>query len=549
MNSIRLKLLLWLLPGLGILWGTAGTAIYLTVESSLQSQLDAELQALSHGARFFARPSNVGPPNGGPSPDRFRESATAGFHDPTGDIYFQLWHRNGTVLSKSKSLGKGDLVVPKSLTEHGDFFDAVLDDGTKVRLWASKVPFSPRGRAGKSGYRGGPPWERLREMTRGTNGVFPDLDEVFGRRPGPQNNREPERGRHPDEEGPRGDRGRDDGFGRGPDRRGPPEVVNLVVAKDRTQIDGMLGTLLGGITGSGLAAAFLSILLVRLALKSGLQPLEVVGEQAAKIDAGSLDRRFPTEGLPTELSPIANRLNDLMVRMEESFERERRFSADLAHELRTPVAELKSMSEVAIKWPEQADAKTDYQDVQDISERMQATIENLLMLTRLENSKARINREPVDLRSFVASCRKPFQANAEDRKIEFKDGIGKEESIESDGKLLRIVLENLISNAIEYAPKNSAIELSGRCETNRAQVFAIQNPAPDLTAADATHLFERLWRKDTSRTDDRHCGLGLSLAKSCADQLGLELRAEKREDRLRFTLTAPEAGDAGTDSA
>ena len=305
-----------------------------------------------------------------------------------------------------------------------------------------------------------------------------------------------------------------------------------------------LGTLLGGITGSGLAAAFLSILLVRLALKSGLQPLEVVGEQAAKIDAGSLDRRFPTEGLPTELSPIANRLNDLMVRMEESFERERRFSADLAHELRTPVAELKSMSEVAIKWPEQADAKTDYQDVQDISERMQATIENLLMLTRLENSKARINREPVDLRSFVASCRKPFQANAEDRKIEFKDGIGKEESIESDGKLLRIVLENLISNAIEYAPKNSAIELSGRCETNRAQVFAIQNPAPDLTAADATHLFERLWRKDTSRTDDRHCGLGLSLAKSALISSDWNC-AEKRETGC-FSLDCPEAGDAGT---
>jgi signal transduction histidine kinase len=85
---------------------------------------------------------------------------------------------------------------------------------------------------------------------------------------------------------------------------------------------------------------------------AGLSPLNQLANQAASITADSLATRFPTEIWPGELTPISSRLNDLLERLEQSFERERRFSADLAHELRTPIAELRSLAELALKWPE-----------------------------------------------------------------------------------------------------------------------------------------------------------------------------------------------------
>lgn len=522
MKSIRHTLLLWLLPGLGILWGTAGTAIYLTVESGLQTQLDSELSALSHAARFTARPPGSGPPV-----EKMKDWAMAAFNDPDGEIYFQIWNRDGGFRAKSRSLGELELKLPDSISEHGDFYDATLADGTNLRLWASKVPFSPRGRGGRGGFRGGPPWERLEESSRGANDELRGLQDFLTGRPAPS----PDRDQNRDGDGRRGDRDR--GRENGPGRRGP-EIVSLVVAKDRTSVDRTLGTLLGGIAISGILAAVASVLLVRIALQSGLRPLQSVGERASQIDARNLQTRFITDGLPEELQPIAAKLNDLMSRLEAGFERERRFSADLAHELRTPVAELKSMAEVAIKWPEQA-SDDNYDDVREISDRMQSTIENLLTLARLEKAQATTTKEKIQLADLCDSQWKPFSKKAKDRKLTVNFDLGKNASIESDPKLLGIIVTNLLSNAAEYAPEKSEVTVSGSGGTN-GTILSVRNLAPDLGAKDTDHLFERLWRKDSSRTDGSHSGLGLALAQSCAQVLNLELKADLQNDALTVRI-------------
>ena len=95
-----------------------------------------------------------------------------------------------------------------------------------------------------------------------------------------------------------------------------------------------------------------SYLVVPRVLRRELKPLQALAAEAAGIDAARLSARFATEGLPGELAPIAARLNELLARLEDSFERERRFSSDVAHEFRTPVAELRSLAELAIKLPD-----------------------------------------------------------------------------------------------------------------------------------------------------------------------------------------------------
>ena len=161
---------------------------------------------------------------------------------------------------------------------------------------------------------------------------------------------------------PNGHRGRAIGFQFTPEDDGtdeqPPSAaathptVTLVVASNLRSVSGTLDALTNALL---LAAAIVvagMIVVVRLIVRRGLAPLAGVADRAAHIDASSLGLRFATEPLPAELLPIGHRLNDLLARLEQSFERERQFTADAAHELRTPIAELRSLAEVALKWPE-----------------------------------------------------------------------------------------------------------------------------------------------------------------------------------------------------
>lgn len=126
----------------------------------------------------------------------------------------------------------------------------------------------------------------------------------------------------------------------------------VTVAADRRSLDRTLDILGTVLVVSGLLTIIITIPMVNISLRRGHAPLEELAQQAETIKADSLKARFPVDSLPEELRPIAGRLNDLLQRLESSFERERRFSADIAHELRTPLAELRTLAEVELKWPD-----------------------------------------------------------------------------------------------------------------------------------------------------------------------------------------------------
>ena len=225
--------------------------------------------------------------------------------------------------------------------------------------------------------------------------------------------------------------------------------------------------------------------------------------------------------MPHEIAPIVTRLNDLMARLEEGFERERRFSGYLAHELRTPLAAIRSTSEVALKWPEQATPE-DYGAIARLAARLQQTVESLLLLARAETISAGIVRDAVTLRPLVEECAAQHAERAREREVTLTMRLDETAVLQTDARLLRIIMTNLIANAVEYAPLCSEVTLVCRA-TDR--LFEVTNAAPALTVHDVPQLFERLWRKDAARSDATHAGLGLSLARSCAIALGLVLIA------------------------
>ena len=143
-----------------------------------------------------------------------------------------------------------------------------------------------------------------------------------------------------------------------------------------------------------------SFLLVQLALKNGLKPLNILGNNLASVNPSSLSHRFSKKDLPKELSPIADHLNQLMARLESGFIRERQFSSDLAHELRTPIAELKMMSEVALRWPEKNDENY-VEETLDIARQLHETMETLLNLNRFENGQEELKLEDVCIKTTL----------------------------------------------------------------------------------------------------------------------------------------------------
>jgi signal transduction histidine kinase len=306
-----------------------------------------------------------------------------------------------------------------------------------------------------------------------------------------------------------------------PQGEGSPPL-EFAVALSRTEEETRMSRLLTDLALGGVACCAVLCVLLALALRFALRPLARVGEQAGAIGAESLHERFAVEALPREIAPIVARLNDLMTRLEGGFERERRFSGYLAHELRTPLAAIRSTSEVALKWPEQASPE-DHANIARLAARLQQTVDGLLVLARTESLSSEIVREEVIFRPLVEECAALHAERASERGVAIISRLEEIVVLRTDARLLRIIVTNLIANAVEYAPPQSEVTIACR---SSGHLFEVRNAAPQLTSEDVPQLFERLWRKDDARSDDAHAGLGLSLAQSCAKALGLVLTAE-----------------------
>lgn len=299
------------------------------------------------------------------------------------------------------------------------------------------------------------------------------------------------------------------------------EQFIAVVAEDRLEIDSTLSILATVLIGTGLVGLVFTVILVNSALRRGHAPLERLAVQASLINADSLRVRFPVDSLPIELQPIARRLNDLLARLESSFERERRFSADLAHELRTPISELRSLAEVELAWPEGGETEK-YRDVLNVALRMETLVVRLLELARSEHGAAPVRLEPVRLEPLVADVWRPFAGRAAERRLAVEMSVPADAVLDTDPVLFRSILANLFANAVEYSPAGGRCAI--RWDAARRELTA-GNTVQDLNSADIPHLFERLWRKDPSRAGGEHCGLGLALSRVLAARLGLELSA------------------------
>jgi len=317
---------------------------------------------------------------------------------------------------------------------------------------------------------------------------------------------------------------------RGPSKGREAVRLNLVVANNRAFVDIRSRQLVVTLLIASLCGVFTTWFIVRSGVNRGLSPLNDLGNQLSGVEPQNIRLRVLSEEMPVELQPVSRALMELVERMEKGFERERRFSGDVAHEFRTPIAELRAMAEVAIRWPHRASVD-DYQDVLAISVRMEEMIEALLELSRVEGGSVMKDLSPVPLQAAILKCWEPYSEKAAAKHLELFCDVVDSVVVHANAGMLDLILKNLLENAVEYSPEGEQIVASLEMQGDQSAWFAIENLAVNLQFTDVDHLFERFWRGDDSRSNVRHTGLGLSLAYSCARTMGMELVASLSDTR------------------
>jgi two-component system sensor histidine kinase QseC len=337
---------------------------------------------------------------------------------------------------------------------------------------------------------------------------------------------------HPGDESPEDDEANGQAPSGGPDAAAdvqgqsapePPRGLVLVVARGRERLDALLGTMRWTVFGSTVLAMLLAGVVAWRAVAAGLRPVDAIAAQVQALDAGNLDARVQVMPQPVELAPVVEQLNALLSRLGASFERERRFTGNVAHELRTPISELRSLASVAAKWPDDPQAVAQFfQDVQDVAVRMERVIVDLLMLARCQAGVEAVTQTTVPLEPMLRAVLAPLQDEVAARGLSVTFDVTPALEFSTDAGKLELALANLLGNAVSYARHGTTIHCLAR-RVGRVVEIEIRNEAEALDPASLVNLTEPFWRGDPARSSAHHAGLGLSLVDAIARLLGFEL--------------------------
>ena len=302
------------------------------------------------------------------------------------------------------------------------------------------------------------------------------------------------------------------------------DTMILIVAKERNSLISLTSTVNYSMLVGFALILFILIGQIKYTVRKGLTPLKSVQHQFGQLSINNLNTKVSLENPPIELAAIIDQFNQLLERLNVSFIREKRFSSDVAHELRTPISELRNMAEVAIKWPDNPAATSGlYKEVLAISQQMQSTINNIFSLARCEKGAIILNNTKFNLADHIESAWLRQKQLAAQKMLTFVRQFQSNTKVLCSPDELDIILNNLISNAVAYSPDRSQITACISSSENGLMTIEIINIAEQLTLEDLPLMFDRLWRKDRARTASDHSGLGLSLVEAYANILGLNI--------------------------
>ena len=485
MNSLTGKLMLWIALTIAAILLLGGVVLHYAVQRAMFNEFDASLKQSCMSLALLVET------DGYVIESEMTDSEWPQFSPSENAEYYQILDFNGKPVESSTSLKDGELPIVESVADQFLFTNLTLPDGRSGRLAA--ITLQPHFDA---------------EMKD------PDEeDEVIQEK--------------------------DQALYSGPAIYQDKPVV-VAIARSTEFVDAMMSRIrwtIGILTAIGIG---IGMILSGIVARLGLSSLHSTVDQISSIDADNLDRQLdPTES-PTEIQPVVNELNNLVGRLKSSFDRERSFSADVAHELRTPIAGLKSTLEVSLSKPREAQAYAEsMKKCLMICEQTESVLENMLTLSRVESNNLPMNIEPVDISNVIQTTWQTLEAQAVAKNMSVSTSLSNAEIVLTDREKVRLVVRNLIDNAICYGDQSSTIGIEAQQRSGEATI-RVTNQCSDLSGAETELWFQRFWRKDEARSSTgTHCGIGLSLSRSVAELLDGELKASVNGNVVQFEFSFP----------
>jgi len=261
-------------------------------------------------------------------------------------------------------------------------------------------------------------------------------------------------------------------------------------------------------------AILLASLLGWLIARRGLAPVRSIAGVARGISAERLHDRLAIEEVPAELIELVNAFNEMLSRLEDSFRRLSDFSSDIAHELRTPVSNLLTQTQVGLS---KSRSSEEYREIlasnSEELERLSRMIADMLFLAKADNQLIVPFREEVDLRAEIESLLEFYAVLAEEKSIRIT--CGGQVTLNGDRLMLRRAIGNVLSNAIRHTPDGGYIRIELRQTEGRGVLLSIENSGETIPAEHLPRLFDRFYRADPSRhREGEGTGLGLAITRS-----------------------------------
>ncbi|MFC7516516.1 ATP-binding protein [Herbaspirillum sp. GCM10030257] len=284
--------------------------------------------------------------------------------------------------------------------------------------------------------------------------------------------------------------------------------------------------------------------LVWLTVSAGLAPIRRLAKDVQSRDVASLapiaDRR-----LPEEVQPLTHALNDLLARLHVALDAQRAFVADAAHELRSPLTALKLQIQLAERAEDPAERSAAFAELRQGFERATRLVQQLLTLARHEPGASPTVREPVDLlavaRNVVSDLSSIASVKLLDLGLESEsNGDAQAFLCSGDGESLRVLLNNLVENAIRYTPQGGRITVTVRATPDEA-IAEVQDNGPGIPSDHLERVFDRFYRVPGTQAEGS--GLGLAIVRQVAEAHGGRIELENADTGLLARLRLPRLHD------
>lgn len=264
-------------------------------------------------------------------------------------------------------------------------------------------------------------------------------------------------------------------------------------------------------------AGVVTLLAAWAGVHQGHAPLRALREAIREIQADRLDMRLDTATVPAELITLVDAFNRMLERLEDSFDRLSHFSSDIAHEMRTPLTNLITQTQVGLGKTRSLEEYREllYSSLEE-QERLTKMVNDMLWLAQSENGSLRPVMEEIELLSEVQAIFEYFEALAEDKNVRLQVE-GESTVITGDRAMLRRALSNLLSNALRFTSDGDSVRVR-IWQSDMTAYLSMENPGPEIAAEHLPRLFDRFYRVETSRQRQSDgAGLGLAIVKSIVE--------------------------------